>query len=653
MNIKDFKNVTTKPCDIEFDEKYLKKLSQLPKTSPKRHTIEIISTIAAAVLIVVAVSLWALIGRGVRESGVQVVAGSYAETEVTSELNAQLNMDLFGKYDVFCFREFDEKNPLSVHELLQINRYAENAFYKGTEGYVTGKMINDYAKKMFGISPAHDFAIYGCVTELGDVDYAGAKTTKITTEDLTDGTKKIHIEYTEFIHKYVLEYVGYDLFSPIRFTAFYKDDTELSKTYADAQIYKVLCSELDADPNIESYLLYLPEAPTETDDGYSAKIILPDYSFADGKPHSILGRIEEFKPHQTAELTLNFKKTEDGLQLIKEKTDGQSVFIQKLNTHYDNGWYSVSKENAEYLSALVKKESVDSECYCVYNYKIVADGKEYNVVLGDEFASHIACNGKKYTLTPDEYTALSRIIDESVTKQNFVKYLTDRDKYVSSGATEVKITINDDMMPQRNGTYTISAEQEPNLVGWIEENSFAHDTLKFLPSVKLEVGERTYYLHMGDKPFLRSSCGQCPLSNDDAVLMYVQAYTGYGWYGDGKGFYENDDGHFETTDYGKTFEKYITRKEAIRIANAEAKKDKYNYQGWDCDFYLDENSKKVYLTTDYNGGWWQEKWKTEYYREGALCWEVRLSDNNDSLISLFLYIDAKTGNVVGGAELSD
>lgn len=667
MNIKDFKNVTTKPCDIDLDKDYLEKLSQLPKTAPRRHTLEIVSTVASAVLIVLAVSLWAIIGRGVRSDAVKIVAGSYTEIPITDELNAELNLNLFGKYDVFCFREFDQKNPLSVHEILQINRYAENAMSahdpvthgayttsaNGDLAYLTGKEINEYAKNMFGITPADEGATYGCSVELGEVDYAGAKVDKITTEDLTDGTKKIRIEYNMMLKPRVVEYIGYDLFTPICFTAFYRDDTELSKDYADEKIYKVLCDELDATEYIESYLLYISEAPTQTEDGYSANIMLTP-TFTDGQPHSVLGTVNEYENGKTATLTLKFENTENGLKLIKEKADGQSVFIHEIEISAKI--YKVSSEDAEYLSELVKKEGAADTCYCMPTHSIVVEDKAYNVVMGDEFASHITCDGKKYTLSPDEFTKLSGIFEKSITKQNFITYVKDREDYKSSGATEIKVTVNDDLMPQRNGSYTISGEYVESLIGWIEENAYAHDTLKFLPSVKLEIGERTYYLHMGDEPFLRSSCGQYPLASDSPVIRYVQNYTGYGWNGDGRGFYETEDGYYVTSDGGKTFEKYITRKQAIRFANAEAKQDKYDYQGWDSDFYLDENTKDIpdtALTTDYSEGIWVKEWQTEDFSEGALCWEIWLRDKNDALTSLIMYIDAKTGNVVGAAELSD
>ncbi len=333
MKLSDLKNIKPKPINISADDKYVDYLYNLPQSKPKKQLWTVAGTVAAAVVVVLAVSIWSTIGRGIRADAVQVVEGSYKEIEPTKELNIKLNNEIFLKYDVFCFREFDENNPLSVHEILQLNRFAENAMTasdtathgeyitnaNGELAYLTGKEINEYAKKMFGTTPADKDAVYGCAVELGDVDYAGAliDKIKISTVDLTDGTKKIRMEYTDFAHLNVLEYIGTDLLSPIRFVAYYKDDTKLSKDYADSKIYKLLCDELDACDYIENYFLYLPEPPVKTDDGYSAKVIL-EYSFTDGRPHEILGSNTKYKDKQTLETVYNFKNTKNGLELIKE-----------------------------------------------------------------------------------------------------------------------------------------------------------------------------------------------------------------------------------------------------------------------------------------------------------------------------------------------
>ena len=426
MNFKKFKNVTTKPCEIEFDKDYLEKLSSLPKSTPKRHTLEIISTVAAAIVIVAAVSLWALIGRGVRQEPISVVAGSYTEIEVDAELNAKLNTDLFYKYDVFCFREFDRQNPLSVHEILQLNRYAENGI-KTTENFVTGKMINEYAKRMFGISPADENTVYGCVTELGDVEYGGASISKISCEDLSDGTKKFRIEYTNFYFS-VLEYVGYDLFSPICFTAFYKEDTELLKDYADVEIYKELCAELDCDKNVKNYLLYICEPPAKTADGYSANVIL-DYKFTDGKNHSLLGSIEEYKDAQTAELLLFFKNTKDGLKLIKENGQNSEYTLTDVTEwhnefiHFDPEQYEKSKIPEKSIAQTIEYEFLGTK-YTLKLKEAIHQQKSwklYKYTNGDGTSFLFTKNGElvEYGFNKDE--PFSEIYKVTITKQEAEK----------------------------------------------------------------------------------------------------------------------------------------------------------------------------------------------------------------------------------------
>ncbi len=104
-------------------------------------------------------------------------------------------------------------------------------------------------------------------------------------------------------------------------------------------------------------------------------------------------------------------------------------------------------------------------------------------------------------------------------------------------------------------------------------------------------------------------------------------------------------------------ENFITREQAIKIAIEEAKKDKYDYQGWDSDFYFnDSEANTPILTSDktYGNGFWVEEWYNEKCADKeTVCWVVRLYDKKDPLTSLVLYIDGILGEVVGGAQLSD
>ena len=48
----------------------------------------------------------------------------------------------------------------------------------------------------------------------------------------------------------------------------------------------------------------------------------------------------------------------------------------------------------------------------------------------------------------------------------------------------------------------------------------------------------------------------------------------------------------------------------------------------------------------------KEEWKKSDY-SGKLMWKIRLFDENDPLTSLYIYIDAIDGDVIGAGASSD
>ncbi|MBQ7410536.1 MAG: hypothetical protein IJW20_04045 [Clostridia bacterium] len=125
-----------------------------------------------------------------------------------------------------------------------------------------------------------------------------------------------------------------------------------------------------------------------------------------------------------------------------------------------------------------------------------------------------------------------------------------------------------------------------------------------------------------------------------------------------------------TIDGGKTFNNYeemenkekaiiITVEKAADIADKEAKKDIYQYQDWNSEFYSRGKNKDKKISADIILGLdkgkldWDEKWqKTEDYND-RIMWKVRLFDEVDPLTSLYIFIDAISGEVLGAGELSD
>lgn len=103
----------------------------------------------------------------------------------------------------------------------------------------------------------------------------------------------------------------------------------------------------------------------------------------------------------------------------------------------------------------------------------------------------------------------------------------------------------------------------------------------------------------------------------------------------------------------------ISIETASDIAEAEAKKAKYQYQGWKSEFYARESendsiSRELIFGLDdisklYH---WKAEWQNEEYEEKTM-WKIRLLDKNDPLTNLYIYIDAISGKIIGAGAESD
>ncbi|MBQ6824648.1 MAG: serpin family protein [Clostridia bacterium] len=120
------------------------------------------------------------------------------------------------------------------------------------------------------------------------------------------------------------------------------------------------------------------------------------------------------------------------------------------------------------------------------------------------------------------------------------------------------------------------------------------------------------------------------------------------------GFCEQDGACYITEDGGATESEGITREKALQIAMEEAKKEKYQYQPWESNFTA-KNAKGVELKRLSNDPYpvWTPEWGLNPAVPEGLCWAVRLFDENDPLTTLYIYVDAYSGVVLGGGQLSD
>lgn len=103
--------------------------------------------------------------------------------------------------------------------------------------------------------------------------------------------------------------------------------------------------------------------------------------------------------------------------------------------------------------------------------------------------------------------------------------------------------------------------------------------------------------------------------------------------------------------------KIISAYNAAEIAEKEAKNEKYQYQSWKSEFYARGKDKDEVLSATLLDGTKtidiKEEWKNTNYNSETLIWEIRLFDTNDPLTSLFVYINAIDGTIIGAQKLSD
>lgn len=101
----------------------------------------------------------------------------------------------------------------------------------------------------------------------------------------------------------------------------------------------------------------------------------------------------------------------------------------------------------------------------------------------------------------------------------------------------------------------------------------------------------------------------------------------------------------------------ISQQEAVMIAEKEAEKECYDYQGWDSLFKVNGTPTLCMTEEELLQAAWARygdlKGDDPSYYEGRPIWSMRLIDEHDALTSLFLYVDAETGEILGYRTLSD
>ncbi len=124
------------------------------------------------------------------------------------------------------------------------------------------------------------------------------------------------------------------------------------------------------------------------------------------------------------------------------------------------------------------------------------------------------------------------------------------------------------------------------------------------------------------------------------------------------GFKESKDGCQVTEDGGKTFTDVLSREKALSLALEESKNERYDYDGAERDYIATNGGKddveliRIESTFD---PYWKPEWESDHYdlKADPLLWAVRLIDEQEPTVSVYIYLDVKTGEVMGAGTLRD
>ncbi len=337
MNFDKFKNIDMPDVKVEPDSEYLEKINKLPYRAQSGRILSVVGTIAAAILIVLAVGLWAIIGRGVRGTNTELYAADGADINSAIELDASewsASLIFWLKYDNIPL--FDKTQPPSVVEMLDFyHSYNSSAMYDRS---YEGKFINSLSLQYFGVTyPLDESRSYqnSGTDDIGK-SYQPSyepKAKKVVRYDMADGKYNYVVTYTLKDSTYVFSFIASDTDNPRpeRYVLHTTADKPLKKDYTDEKIFYTLEKKIFSDPNVKGNWLWLTVGDVYkiTETLYSAKISVNYIELHDPN-------IEMFPYNQ--QYYPQFFEYVDGELVISEnqnrKTEGETVLKESSVTEW-------------------------------------------------------------------------------------------------------------------------------------------------------------------------------------------------------------------------------------------------------------------------------------------------------------------------------
>ena len=379
--------------------------------------------------------------------------------------------------------------------------------------------------------------------------------------------------------------------------------------------------------------------------------------------------------------------------LLGESKDYTDILNELINGIDSKGEGPiVSKEEIEEIEQNENYIELDYDTVSK-NYVIAYEQESNNVIFRNDTGGQVV----KQTL--DNKEKLSKLVEEKTRNNTSNCYhMEDSKEYKVTNEIpkEVFESNNSDFRQYEDGVYGVKIQSEEKLNEMLTrynielEEEIPSDIFdktdiiliisKYnIEKIETRVGGLTYYF-TGDKrqdSYLANVFAASKAINTNCVYRNMDNITGNVSYGSVNNNASTDNVNTSSSNVNNTTVSSsnvdktvkITKEEAADIAEKEAKKSKYQYQGWVSDFSATEvfsdgngnyeiSAELLYSLDDIHRlYYWEDDWAKDSninnLFKGQPVWCIRLGDKNDPLTNLYIYVDATNGDILGVGKASD
>jgi len=437
VKLTDLKNVKPKNITLQdANEEYADYLYALPESKSKKQIWTVVGTVAAAVVIVMGVSLWAIIGRGVRGAGepdgeyfMQAGSDTSSDTTQKPELAHRVIVSVDDKYSdyeegSYLLTDADAKALIAALKAKKRTEHtvaADGMIRISTPDEQFSLYIGDDSChincKDGGISLTHDDEIITIVKKY-------IKKKEISSEQPDGSVLKdaVRIDLGE-------NSVGY------RTGQYTITGDDAQKIIASINS-KTFASEWNGFGPAFTVKLYVGEKQ------YDLQVCVTEVKYRLATA--------DFKTELLDKNDNIVKIIEKYLLKVEQPT--ADVIIEKINAKgsFANE-YRVPADEARNLLTLLKANGDDElyysdsakNCICMPTHRIKYDGKVYNVSITTRDFSHFTVDNRRYDFTTGEYYNIYEIFQKFVSKDYFVVTKKIDTEFKCPGDIKVKAKIKD------------------------------------------------------------------------------------------------------------------------------------------------------------------------------------------------------------------